>query len=101
MGLIAGIIGLIVPGLGQVANRQVVKGLAVFILMVLCTLGTYFLLKGFALRELGTFAVYLFFAIYGGLDAYLFDSRTQEIQDKQLTEFIKFKKESERKPKKS
>ncbi len=90
MGFLSGIMGLLVPGSGQVFNRKYEEGLIVFGLWMLWLfVSRYLLTLEITITLIGWFV----FAGYSGVDAFLFNRKIVREEYLQLKEFDEMQKQ--------
>lgn len=87
--LIATISGLIIPGTGQMLNRQFLHGGVVLIFLIISLTAAFMLLK---FEWYGLAVIYLVFSAYSAIDAWIYSPRKDEIEDKKLSEFEEMQK---------
>ncbi len=105
MHLVAGILSLIIPGLGQIKNRQFLKGITIMILNYGIIYGIYYFFFGpesvriiaLELNRAYFFmgVMHLVFSLYASFDAYLFHAKGEITKQKQLEEFERMLEEKE------
>ncbi|MBU2476346.1 hypothetical protein KKG83_02640 [Candidatus Micrarchaeota archaeon] len=90
MGVLAAVMGFMVPGSGQVFNREYTHGLFVFGLWILWIyLSKYQLMLDSTIILIGWFV----FAGYSAFDGMLFETKKTKQEDTQLEEFDEMQKE--------
>jgi hypothetical protein len=94
MNLRAGILGFIVPGLGQIVNRRREEGLIVFGLWLLWIFVSKYLLE---LQLILVLIGWFVFSGYSALDAFLFNPKKIREEEMQLKEFEEMIEEKEKK----
>ena len=87
--LIATISGFIVPGIGQMLNRQLLHGGVILIFLIISIILAFMLLN---LPWYGLAVIYLVFSAYSAIDAWIYSPRKDEIEDKKLMEFEEMQK---------
>ncbi len=94
MTVIAGIIGLFVPGTGQVYHRKYIEGALIFFLWLLwIVLAKYF----FELEPVYVLIGWGVFAFYSAIDGILFEDKKTREEDIRIKEFEEMKKLKEKK----
>jgi hypothetical protein len=96
MGLFTAVMGFVVPGSGQVFNREYLHGILVFILWI-----TWVFLSKYQLKLDITLVLigWLVFAGYSAFDGMLFETKKTRQEDTQLEEFGEMQEEKEKEEK--
>ncbi len=90
MGFIAGFLGFFVPGLGQLVNKEWVKGIIVLFFWLGAVGWAYFSLTEYPLYLVMIGSVYLFFSVYSAIDGFMHSGREKERKERQFQEFKDF-----------
>lgn len=88
--------GFVIPGTGQMLNKQYLHG---GIVLIFCFSAVTFSSFFFHLEWFVSGFIYLLFSLYSAIDAWIYSPKGAQTVEKQLTEFSELEKEMEEKRK--